>query len=125
MEKFVTDYNLSTRVQLNSTVTEVTRAESGAWVLEMDHGPIIECDKLIWAVGPASSSVLPTWPRKEFSSPVIHSAEIGTNLGVIDSVQSAVVVGGAKSAFDTAYLLLKAGKKVDWVIREDGAGPLA
>jgi dimethylaniline monooxygenase (N-oxide forming) len=35
-----------------------------------------------------------------------------------------VLVGAAKSAYDAAYLLCSLGKKVTWVIREDGSGPM-
>jgi len=34
-----------------------------------------------------------------------------------------VVLGGAKSAFDTVQMLIRGGKDVTWIIREDGAGP--
>ncbi|GKT65221.1 flavin-binding monooxygenase-like family protein [Colletotrichum tofieldiae] len=125
LEDFVDKQGLTSRLQLETSVIEVTRAASGAWVLRTDHGPVIECTKLIWAVGPASSPVLPEWPRSGFSSAVIHSADTGTNLDRIDGIKTATVVGGAKSSFDAVYLLLKRGKKVHWIIREDGAGPLA
>ncbi|KAK2024711.1 FAD/NAD(P)-binding domain-containing protein [Colletotrichum zoysiae] len=125
LEDFVGKHGLTSRLQLETCVVEVTRAESGAWVLRTDHGPVIECNKLIWAVGPASSPVLPEWPRSGFSSPVIHSANTGTHLDQIAGIKTATVVGGAKSSFDAVYLLLKQRKKVHWVIREDGAGPLA
>lgn len=118
-------HGLTSRLLLETGVVEVTHAVSGAWVLRTDKGPTIECSKLIWAVGPASSPVLPEWPRSGFSSPVIHSAETGTNLDRIRGIKTATVVGGAKSSFDAVYLLLKLGKKVTWIIREDGAGPLA
>ena len=118
-------HGLTSRLQLETNVIEVARATSGAWVLRTNNGPEIECNKLIWAVGPASSPVLPEWPRRGFSSPVIHSAETGTHLDRIEGIKTATVVGGAKSSFDAVYMLLKRGKKVDWIIREDGAGPLA
>lgn len=57
--------------------------------------------------------------------PVIHSSDTGRNLDQIAGVNRATVVGAAKSSLDTVYLLLKAGKKVDWIIREEGGGPIA
>lgn len=52
---------------------------------------------------------------------------MGTSLEALQSPANkrVVVLGAAKSAYDTVFLLLKAGKKVDWIIREDGSGPLA
>ncbi len=106
-------------------MTQVEREESGTWRLTLDYGPPIQCNKLIWAVGPGSSAVMPNWDRHNFTSPIIHSSETGRSLKQIDQVNRATVVGAAKSSLDTVYLLLKAGKKVDWIIRETGAGPIA
>jgi hypothetical protein len=59
--------------------------------------------------------------------PISHAQQTRTSLQDLDTIQRATVVGGAKSAFDTVFLLLRAGKKVDWVIRPDasGSGPVA
>ncbi|RYP20501.1 hypothetical protein DL765_002746 [Monosporascus sp. GIB2] len=122
---FAHDFNLVERIKLETMVTQVERSSSGGWILSFGEGPDLECDKLIWAVGPGSSAVLPPWPRKGFNKPVIHSSETGANLTEIDRVSRATVVGAAKSSLDTVYLLLRAGKKVDWIIRDEGAGPIA
>lgn len=83
--------------------------------MEVDNGPSVTCDKLIWAVGGTSSPIAPKWPRKNFTSPIIHSSQVGDNLGAIGKIETAIVVGAAKSALDTVYMLLKADKKVNWV----------
>lgn len=100
---------------METKVIKVDRTASGKWILDVDNGPTITCDKLIWAVGGTSAPIKPTWPMKNFTSPMIHSSEVGANLAQIEKIESAVVVGAAKSAYDTVYMLLKAGKKVDWV----------
>ena len=125
LTSFARDFKLEELVTFESTVTEVDQTLSGAWILTLATGYQIECTKLIWAVGPGSSPVRPTWPKDNFSSPVIHSSDTGKNLGLISQAKSVTVVGAAKSAFDTAYFLTKAGKEVDWIIREDGGGPIA
>jgi hypothetical protein len=43
----------------------------------------------------------------------------------LKKVGRATVIGAAKSAYDTVFLLLQYGVQVNWVIREDGSGPLA
>jgi dimethylaniline monooxygenase (N-oxide forming) len=100
---------------LKTNVIKVERAASGGWSLEVDNGPTVICEKLIWAVGGTSSPVTPKWPTKTFTSPILHSGETGANLAAIEKIETATVVGAAKSALDTVYMLLKAGKKVDWV----------
>ena len=57
----------------------------------------------------------------------MHSAELGQQLGYLYSpaVKRILMLGAAKSSYDAVFLLLKAGKRVEWTIREDGSGPLA
>lgn len=40
------------------------------------------------------------------------------------TAENAVVIGGAKSAYDVAYAYADAGAKVDLVVRPDGQGPV-
>ncbi len=125
LHDFAQDYGLLRRTRLRTTVTNVSRLANGSWRLEVAGKAPIECAKLIYASGATSHPVIPAWSKNNFNSPIIHSSETGTHLEQINSIQSATVVGGAKSAYDTVFLLLNAGKKVDWIIREDGSGPLA
>ncbi|RMD42203.1 hypothetical protein DV735_g2934, partial [Chaetothyriales sp. CBS 134920] len=122
---FARDFDLNRRIQLETSVTKVERTYSGGWSLDVDNGPSLTCDKLIWAVGGTSSPIIPRWEQKNFRSPIVHSSQIGNDIAAIEKIKTAVVVGAAKSGLDTVYMLLKAGKKVDWLIREGGAGPLA
>jgi len=105
-------------MQLETNVTKVAHTASGGWSLEVDNGPSVTCDKLIWAVGGTSSPIVPKWPMTNFTSPIIHSSQTGDNLAAIEKIETAVVIGAAKSGLDTVYMLLKAGKKVNWVSEE-------
>ncbi|GFG11476.1 dimethylaniline monooxygenase [N-oxide-forming] 4 [Aspergillus udagawae] len=126
LNDFAWDFDLVRRTRLRTAVTNVFQLPSGNWRLEIAGKPDIECEKLIYASGATSHPVIPVWPKAaSFSAPIIHSCETGTHLDALRQIQSATVVGGAKSSYDTVFLLLKAGKKVNWIIREDGCGPLA
>ncbi|KAH6653098.1 hypothetical protein BKA67DRAFT_518736 [Truncatella angustata] len=125
LNDFALDFDLMRRIRLKTTVTNVSRTTWGGWRLELAGKAPVECTKLIYASGATSHPVVPTWPKVNFNSPIIHSAETGKHLKALENIKSATVVGGAKSSYDTVFLLLKAGKKVDWIIREDGSGPLA
>lgn len=125
LNEFARDYNLVRRTRLRTKIVKVDRLPGGGWRLGIAGKPEIESAKLIYASGATSHPVIPSWPQSNFLSPVIHSSETGTHLEALDKIQTATVVGAAKSAYDTVFLLLKAGKKVNWVIREDGSGPLA
>lgn len=133
LNEFARDYHLVERTRLRTRVTKVERipdttsSSTGGWRLSLDGGkPAIECEHLIYASGATSHPVMPSWPKScDFKTPIIHSAEVGTHLGALKNIRRATVVGGAKSAYDTVFMLLADGIKVDWIIRADGTGPLA
>ncbi|KLU92408.1 hypothetical protein MAPG_11354 [Magnaporthiopsis poae ATCC 64411] len=125
---FAHDFGLAARSRLSTTVTGVVQLPDRRWRLEIAGSAPIECEKLIYASGAVSHPVMPTWPTaSSFTAPIIHSYDVGTHLDQLKAadVGTATVVGGAKSSYDTVFLLLKAGKRVHWIIRDSGGGPLA
>lgn len=127
LNNFAKDYNLIGRIRLGVHVTKVEHLNGEGWRLLIHDGPAIRGDKIIYASGVSSDPYVPCIPMANFVKPVIHSHQIQSSLEALEgpSTQRATVVGAAKSSYDTVFLLLKAGKKVDWIIREEGAGPLA
>ncbi|ETN44956.1 uncharacterized protein HMPREF1541_09831 [Cyphellophora europaea CBS 101466] len=137
LNNFARDYGLLPLIRLNTRVARIERADGGEakWRLSLrtrgasyrtgDYQ--LEAAKVIQASGVTSEKYVPDFPRERFSKPIIHSGELGVmanDLGA-EETKRIVVLGAAKSAYDTVFHLLKEGKKVDWVIREDGTGPLA
>ncbi|KAL2831376.1 cofactor FMO1 FAD enzyme [Aspergillus cavernicola] len=128
LNEFARDYDLLRRARLSTKVIKVERFPGNdTWKLTLDGNKRpIECEKLIYASGATSHPVMPSWPNQSsFQAPVIHSAETGVHLEALKKIQRATVLGGAKSAYDTVFLLLSNGVQVDWIIRDDGTGPLA
>ena len=127
LANFARDYDLTDRIRLRTKVVHVKRnSHERGWVLGVNEGQQIECDKLIYATGANSSAIIPQWPRKDFEKPVIHSLQIGDRLDYIaSSVQRATVVGRSKSSYDAVFQLLNARKKVDWVMRDGISGPFS
>ena len=132
LNDFARDYDLVRRTRLRTKVVRVERlpgsggdANASGWRLELEGKPALECAKLIYASGATSHPVMPSWPTSNFRSPIIHSSDMGMHLDALEKVHSVTVVGAAKSAYDTVFYLLSTGKRVEWIIREDGSGPLA
>ncbi|CAG8960046.1 hypothetical protein HYFRA_00013234 [Hymenoscyphus fraxineus] len=124
LNSFAVDHGLSMRTRLRNSVTTAEK-EGDGWRLRIEGKPDIVCEKLIYATGATSKPYVPKWPSEGFTKPIIHSSDVGQNLSALQNLSHATVVGGAKSSYDTVFMLLKAGKKVDWIIRADGSGPLA
>ncbi|KAJ5219504.1 hypothetical protein N7468_008708 [Penicillium chermesinum] len=131
LHSFAEEYNLVRHIRLRTTVTDA-RKNGEKWTLQLDdRSKTSQCQvsgtKLIVATGVTSGPYIPEFPNEGFVKPIIHSSQIGPQLESLTGpeVQRATVLGAAKSAYDTVFLLLKAGKQVEWIIREDGSGPLA
>ncbi|RYP71303.1 hypothetical protein DL771_004880 [Monosporascus sp. 5C6A] len=102
LQKYAEDHDLLRRIRFNTFVKEAKKLPDG-WRLTLHL------------------------ERAPDSVPIIHSRDLGTSWSTLgdDSIENVVVTGAAKSAYDAVYLLLNMGKKVTWVIREDGGGPLS
>ncbi|KAF4224523.1 hypothetical protein CNMCM8980_007525 [Aspergillus fumigatiaffinis] len=134
--EYATKYNLIERIRLNTWIENVRREpraladdNSLHWTLTAAGSQEqLQTKKIIITTGLTSEPLIPSLPgREEFEGEVLHSKALGhprTVDRISDpSVRHVVVYGGSKSAFDAVYLLLRAGKTVDWVIREEGGGP--
>jgi hypothetical protein len=85
----------------------------------------ITTKKLILATGLTSTPNFPQYAGAEtFDRPLFHAKDFCRRASEFDKAKKAVVVGGAKSAYDVAYALVQGGATVDLVIRSDGHGPV-
>jgi dimethylaniline monooxygenase (N-oxide forming) len=128
LTEYATKFGLVGRLRLESGVQNVTRTEDGAlWNLQLanNKGSLI-CEKIIVATGLTSQPYIPAIPNQGYEGEILHTKELGKSETVqrIDTlaVKRVLVYGGSKSAFDAVYLLLRAGKYVEWVVR-NGNGP--
>lgn len=125
------DHDLTRRIRLNVQIEKVeplSDAPNSGWELHVaGKDATLRCDKLIVATGVSSAPYVPPIPKAKFQAPIIHSSQIGESIDKLTApdVKRVVILGAAKSAYDTTYMLLLKGKRVEWVIRNNGAGPLA
>ena len=125
---FAHDHDIAKHVRLQTRITKVDKLDSGQWHLTSPSlSRPLRCDKLIVASGVTSQPHIVHFPNRGFQGEIMHSVDLGRQLGHLHSptVKRVLVLGAAKSSYDAVFLLLKAGKRVEWIIREDGSGPLA
>ena len=121
--------SLRSRIRLNTEVRTVEKIGSG-WILQV-VGPVpqsLRCIKLAVASGLTSSPNMPSFPRShDWTAPILHHRDFGVHSKAILAASSAykniTVLGGGKSAADMVYASVKAGKKVNWIVRKTGEGP--
>lgn len=124
-DRYARKHDLLSRCRFNTSVEKIRKNDKGWDVLSRTDETFF-CDKLIVSTGLASR---PKWPQipnvdPDFKGPVIHSRYLGTDHHRLTdpSVESVVVLGGCKSAIETAMICIDAGKFVHWIIRPEGTG---
>ncbi|KAH8645854.1 putative dimethylaniline monooxygenase [Tricladium varicosporioides] len=127
LQKYAEDHDLLRHIQFNSHVERAERCSRG-WRLQLKNSTdVIETEKLMVATGVTSIASMPEFTPIDVTVPIIHSKDLGASFEKIkkEKIKRVVVVGAAKSAYDAVYLLLSMGKRVTWIIRPEGSGPLA
>ncbi|KUJ17596.1 putative dimethylaniline monooxygenase [Mollisia scopiformis] len=126
---FAKKFGVFERTRFNTKVDTVEPSVSGGWQLHVSTGTsseVIETKRLIIASGLTSTPNFPQYPGQEsFTAPFFHAKDFCVRGDIINKAKRAVVIGGAKSAFDVAYAFAAKGDvDVDMVIREKGQGPV-
>ncbi|KAG7065405.1 hypothetical protein JMJ76_0007705 [Colletotrichum scovillei] len=132
LHRYLTDFakhfGFFDRIQFNTAVNLVERNGEKGWRLSVASPAgerVIQTEKLILATGLTSTPNLPTYSGAEtFSGPLFHAKDFCKRASELKGVKNAVVVGGAKSAFDVAYALVQDGAQVDLIVRPNGHGPV-
>ena len=121
--------SLRSRIRLNADVRSIEKIGS-RWILQVDGAiPLnIQSGKLAVASGLTSLPVLPKIPHSlDCTAPILHHRDFGVHSKAILAASSVykniTVLGGGKSAADMVYGSIKAGKKVNWIVRKTGEGP--
>ncbi|TVY18280.1 FAD-dependent monooxygenase DEP4 [Lachnellula arida] len=127
LQTYAESHGLLPRIRFNTFVEHAERCERGWRLSFKDSDDIIETEKLLVATGVTSIASMPDCPAENATVPIVHSKDLGMSYGALQNkdIRHVVVVGAAKSAYDAVYLMLSMNKEVTWIIRPDGAGPLA
>lgn len=140
LHRYLTDFaerfGILERTQFHTKVDDVEALRASgpsgpitAWRLTVT-GPggsrrALATARLILATGLTSTPNLPRYAGAEtFGRPLFHAKDFCRRAGELEGARRAVVVGGAKSAYDVAYALATGGASVDLVVRPNGHGPV-
>ncbi|KAG9657815.1 putative dimethylaniline monooxygenase, partial [Aureobasidium melanogenum] len=132
LNRYLTDFarhfGILEHLQFQTTVSVVEPTPTDGWRLTaetLNGQKVVETSKLILATGLTSTPNMPVYVGAEqFDKPFFHAKDFCTMAPKLKDVKDAVVVGGAKSAFDVAYAMVESGAKVDLIIRPNGHGPV-
>ncbi|KAL8669024.1 MAG: hypothetical protein Q9168_006365, partial [Polycauliona sp. 1 TL-2023] len=123
----------NTHVSSVIQITDPDTTTNGAnWEITYNTIQKIQTAKLIDATGMTSQPHIPTIPgSSSFAGKTLHHKSFGQCQSLLlsdPSIKNIAIIGGAKSAADVAYACSKSslsGRKIHWIIREDGNGPAA
>lgn len=128
LTEYATKFGLISRLRLESGVQTVTRSENGTlWNVQLENNKgNLTSEKIIVATGLTSQPFIPETSNQGFQGEILHTKELGrpetVQRIVYWAIKRVVVYGGSKSAFDAVYMLVRAGKYVEWIVR-NGNGP--
>lgn len=131
LRQFAEEYDLISRLRLQTTVGSAEMLDNGEWILQIsttdsEQSKIgsIKAKKLVVATGLTSKPFIPTFPgQSEFQGKLFHSINLKDRAKDIESAREVVVLGANKSAWDTCFSAAVAGAHVNMVIRPGGGGP--
>ncbi|KAK7993285.1 purine-cytosine permease fcy22 protein [Apiospora arundinis] len=127
LSSYMDKFGLHKYLRLNTKVEKASRVGQHWHLTLADSGERLVSEKLIVTTGLTSEPSIPDIPETGFPGQVMHSKELG-KLETIDkigheSIRTVAVYGGSKSAFDAVNMLLRAGKRVEWIVRGGKGGP--
>ncbi|KAF5024577.1 hypothetical protein F66182_3340 [Fusarium sp. NRRL 66182] len=131
LHRYLTDFakhfDIYNRIQFSTSTDFVERNGDAGWRLTVTTpkgSRFITTERLVLATGLTSTPNLPTYKNAEnFDAPLFHAKDFCREAPNL-KVKKAIVVGGAKSAFDVAYALVHDGAEVDLIVRPTGNGPV-
>ncbi|KAH1268654.1 hypothetical protein KXW98_007313 [Aspergillus fumigatus] len=129
LERFAEHFQFRDRIRLNTRVRSAEHRPDGTWLLRTEHhgaAQEVVTRKLIVATGITSQAYLPDFPGQEaFDAPLFHCRDLlQYEAELLQHGRRITVFGGTKSAWDAVYAAATAGAQVDWVIRQNGHGPV-
>ncbi|EMD64005.1 hypothetical protein GGP41_006464 [Bipolaris sorokiniana] len=134
LHRYLTDFakhfGVYERTRLNTKVEEIEPSSTGGWLVKVVNASgepeTVRTKRLVLACGLTSQPNIPEYEGADtFESPFFHAKEFCKRSDTVGTSNTAVVVGGGKSAMDIAYAFATEGNAtVNLIIRPTGQGPV-
>ncbi|KAI4216330.1 MAG: hypothetical protein LQ351_001340 [Letrouitia transgressa] len=133
LRAYAEKFGLAQRLDVGKDVLSAEHLPGGGWKLgvrDLSTGGTtsVTCGKLLVATGMTSRPLPVSLPgAHQFTRPLMTFAEFRQrSWGILDdkTINHVAVIGGSKAAFDAVSALAMGGKKVTWIIRASGYGPV-
>ncbi|KAG9000142.1 hypothetical protein FRB93_012817 [Tulasnella sp. JGI-2019a] len=125
LQLYADTFDVTRRIRFNTKVATIERIDDMFWQVTTESDSVINCNKVIIATGITSQPFIPFIPGFEsLACPIFHTRDLSEKSSeVMKTAETVAVLGGNKSAWDTAYMFATAGIKVNFIIRSSGHGP--
>ncbi|EMD88352.1 hypothetical protein COCC4DRAFT_149910 [Bipolaris maydis ATCC 48331] len=134
LHRYLTDFakhfGIYERTRLNTKVEGVEPSSTGGWLVNVVNASgepeTVKTKRLVLACGLTSQPNIPQYEGADtFESPFFHAKDFCKRSDTVAASNTAVVVGGGKSAMDIAYAFATEGHAtVNLIIRPTGQGPV-
>lgn len=134
LTSYAKHFDILRRIHCLVTVDEIEKLDNG-WLLSTTKNDgngsaqktyrsrkLIMCHGLASRPNPVNLAGHETFDRPVFNHGALR--EKGEALANEQNVNSVTVVGASKIGYDAVYMFATHGKKVDWVVRKSGGGPV-
>ncbi|EUC28748.1 hypothetical protein COCCADRAFT_8915 [Bipolaris zeicola 26-R-13] len=134
LHRYLTDFakhfGIDERTRLNTKVEGIEPSSTGGWLVKVvnvsGEPETVNTKRLVLACGLTSQPNIPQYEGADtFESPFFHAKDFCKRSDTVGTSNTAVVVGGGKSAMDIAYAFATEGNAtVNLIIRPTGQGPV-
>jgi cation diffusion facilitator CzcD-associated flavoprotein CzcO len=115
--KSYSDYfKVSNHIRFGARVDAVTSTKNDCWQIELSSGEILECEKLVLAIGNNNIPKFPNWHKELTTIPYSHSRDYKNANGF--EGKRVLIIGGGESASDVAFEISKVAKECLVSLRE-------
>jgi dimethylaniline monooxygenase (N-oxide forming) len=116
---YANHFNVTSHIRFAATVKAVSQVSKEHWLVSLDSGDMLECERLILAIGNNNVARYPDWKDELTGVQYSHSRDFKNAKPFKD--KNVLIVGGGESGSDVAYEISQVAKQ-SWVSLRESTG---